>query len=144
MFGIHKTHIKNFVSEYLESKTGKTVGIFFPTFFFCRPNCVWNEGVCDYDIEKHLPFPIKPAFTDTHRCLTFPPSALLIIRESLFRECCFLFQTYFYNCNTLGTHLSVFKRAFKHTLLMYLIFLNIHKIWINSQADWIGSKLWSM
>lgn len=35
MFGIHKTHIKNFVSENLESKTEKAVGIFFPTFFFC-------------------------------------------------------------------------------------------------------------
>lgn len=152
VLGICKIHLQKSISEYLENKTGKAVGIshfhllhFIFIFRGGEGQIVFKMKVFVTMIQKKsLLFLIKLAFTDTHWCLTFPPSALLRIKESLFRECCFFLWTHLYDCNTLGTCLSVFKYTFKHTLLMYLISLNIHKIWINSQDDWIGSKLWSM
>lgn len=56
----------------------------------------------------------------------------------------FFFWHIFYDYNTIGIHLSVFKHTFKPTLLMCLIFVKIPKVWINSKADLIESKLCSM
>lgn len=78
VFSKHETYLQKFISGHLSWKIrlGKLWTFFFHFLFLLSififragegQNCLWNEGVHYlFDTQKHLPLPIKLAFTDTH------------------------------------------------------------------------------